>query len=322
MRPLVSVVIPVKNGQDFLHEVLEAIFSQKTDFSYEVIVIDSGSTDSSLDIIRRCDANLIQISPADFNHGLTRNLGVESSRGDFIAFVTQDATPANKSWLQSLVSPLREDESIAGVFGKHLAREDCDPIVAFNLQYHFDQAISLTRKCWVKDEQYEEDKNLYVFFSNNNSCIRRSVWEKIPFRDVEMSEDQWWAQDVLENGYVKCYEPAALVYHSHNYSAIEWFQRQFDEYRAYSKLRLVQKPSVAGSLKTFFKLFLGDAKRIIGNKSLSTKNKCYWTLQRFLVDAGMILGQFVGARHESRLAQGWQFFLSQQSRKINVKNAK
>jgi glycosyltransferase involved in cell wall biosynthesis len=320
MTHLVSVVIPVKNGREFLGEVLSQVLLQKTDFSYEVVVIDSGSTDGSLDIIRSYgEATLIQIPPGTFNHGLTRNFGVEKSSGEFIAFITQDATPVNDDWLQNLVAPMIENPEVAGVFGKHLARPDCDPIVALNLDDHFDRSISRSRAFWRKDENYEAEKNLYVFFSNNNSCIRRKVWEEIPFRKVEMSEDQWWAQDILHHGYVKCYEPTALVYHSHNYTPVEWFQRQFDEYRAYSKLGLVQTSSFPSALKSILNLSVSDVKRINQVADLSSFKKAYWSVRRPLTNLGVVAGQFLGARHDRRFVEAIQNFLSQQVQKINAK---
>lgn len=319
MTYLASIVIPVKNGEEFLDEVLRQVMSQKTDFSYEVIVIDSGSVDTSLDIIKRYDVALIQINPKEFNHGLTRNLGVEKSSGEFIAFITQDATPANDRWLQNLVAPLRENPEVAGVFGKHLARLNCDPIVDLNLQDHFDRSISLDRAFWRKDEGYEQQKNLYVFFSNNNSCIRRKIWEQIAFREVEMSEDQWWAQDILERGYVKCYEPTALVYHSHTYTPIEWFNRQFDEYRAYSKLGLVKKTSIKSAIKATISLSVGDVKRITQNSGLTVLKKIYWSTRRVLSNIGIVSGQFVGTRHNHRIVKASQNFFSEQSQKINKK---
>jgi len=319
MTYLASIVIPVKNGEEFLDEVLRQVMSQKTDFSYEVIVIDSGSVDTSLDIIKRYDVALIQINPKEFNHGLTRNLGVEKSSGEFIAFITQDATPANDRWLQNLVAPLRENPEVAGVFGKHLARPNCDPIVDLNLQNHFDRSISLARAFWRKDEGYEQQKNLYVFFSNNNSCIRRKIWKQIAFREVEMSEDQWWAQDILEQGYVKCYEPTALVYHSHTYTPVEWFKRQFDEYRAYSKLGLVKKTSIKSAIKAIISLSVSDVKRINQTSGLTMFKKVYWSTQRLLSNIGIVSGQFVGTRHSHRIVKTSQNFLSEQSQKINKK---
>lgn len=319
MAYLASVVIPVKNGDEFLDEVLQQVLSQKTDFAYEVIVIDSGSTDRSLEIIKNYDVNLIQIDAKKFNHGLTRNLGVQKSSGEFIAFVTQDATPVNDQWLQNLVMPLKENSEVAGVFGKHLARPNCDPIVDINLQDHFDRGISRTRKFWRKDKDYEQQKNLYVFFSNNNSCIRRKIWEKIPFREVEMSEDQWWAQDILEHGYVKCYEPSALVYHSHTYTTWGWFKRQFDEYRAYSKLALVEKVSTKSAIKLIISRSINDVKRIVRASDLSNWHKIYWSIRRLSINIGIGLGQFLGVRHDLRFINAGQNFFSEQSQNIKKK---
>jgi rhamnosyltransferase len=319
MAYLASVVIPVKNGEEFLDEVLRQVLAQKTDFAYEVIAIDSGSTDSSLEIIKHYNVNLIQINSQEFNHGLTRNLGVEKSSGEFIAFITQDATPVNDRWLQNLVTPLKENPEVAGVFGKHLARPNCDPIVELNLQDHFDRGISMTRSFWRKDQGYEQQKNLYVFFSNNNSCIRRTIWEKIPFREVEMSEDQWWAQDILEHGYVKCYEPDALVYHSHTYTTMGWFKRQFDEYRAYSKLSLVEKVSTKAAIKSIINCSINDIKCIVRASDLSKGHKIYWSIRRLSINIGIGIGQFLGVRHNLRLINACQSFFSEQSQNINKK---
>ena len=319
MPNLVSVVIPVKNGQEFLDEVLTSTLSQKTEFEYEVIVIDSGSRDNSLEIIEKHNVKRLQIPSSEFNHGLTRNLGVEKSEGEFIAFITQDATPANENWLSNLVSPFSDNPDIAGVFGKHIGRKNCDPIVSTNLDYHFDKTISPVRKCWRKDEGYESNKGTYVFFSNNNSCIRRSVWEKIPFRKLEMSEDQFWAQDILEAGLLKCYEPSAVVYHSHTYSPIEWFQRNFDEYSAYKKIGLVEPASIQSSIKAFSALSISDTKNIMRSSQLSILDKYSWTYKRILSNLGIVFGQFLGARYYKIPNFVIENVLSAQAKKIGAK---
>ncbi|BAZ09909.1 glycosyl transferase family protein [Calothrix sp. NIES-4071] len=317
MSILVSVIIPTKNGEEFLDEVLQATLSQQTDFDYEVIVIDSGSKDNSLEIIKKYDVKLIEIHPSEFNHGATRNFGIANSQGDFIAFLTQDATPANNQWLQNIVAPMREREEIAGVFGQHLPRKDCDPIVALNLKRHFD-SFSLHRTCWQKDEGYQEKQGVYIFFSNNNSCIRRSVWEKIPFQRVEMSEDQWWAKDIIENGYVKCYEPDALVYHSHTYTPLQWMKRQFDEYKAYKKIGVVEKLSIRSYMKIFAGLSYGDARQLLQMKELSYWSRAYWILQRTLNNLGIVVGQYYGANYNNIPSYVSRKFLSEQARKQEV----
>jgi glycosyltransferase involved in cell wall biosynthesis len=316
MQPLVSIIIPVKNGEDYLQEVLVSIFSQKIMFDFEVIVIDSGSKDLSLEIIKKFNVKLLQISPNEFNHGGTRNMGVEKSQGKFVAFLTQDATPIDENWLTNIVQPLIDNPKIAGVFGKHLPRKNCDPIVAANLIIHFDKNISNNRKVWIKDNDYENKKGDYIFFSNNNSCIRKSVWREIPFRHVEMSEDQWWATDILEAGYMKCYEPNAIVYHSHNYSPMEWMRRQYDEYRSYKQMEVVKRISVFRALLSLFYSCLNDFRKISRDKSLTFKQRCYWSLQRLLNNLGMIVGQFLGSRYDSILSLWKEENLSEQSRNI------
>ena len=90
------------NGAELLDEVLAALTGQVIDEPFEVLVIDSGSTDGSLEIVAaHPGVRLLQIDKSEFGHGRTRNLGVQSTTGDLIAFLTQDATPASEHWLAS-----------------------------------------------------------------------------------------------------------------------------------------------------------------------------------------------------------------------------
>ena len=75
-EPLVSVVIPVKNGIDTLASCLDGIFGQTLRDKLEVIIIDSGSTDGTLDLLKKYPVRVYNLPPKEFNHGETRNLGV------------------------------------------------------------------------------------------------------------------------------------------------------------------------------------------------------------------------------------------------------
>ena len=72
----VSIVIPTKNGGHLFEKVLDAVFKQKTEYEYEVICVDSGSKDGTLDVIRKYPCRLFQIEPSEFGHGKTRNYGL------------------------------------------------------------------------------------------------------------------------------------------------------------------------------------------------------------------------------------------------------
>lgn len=230
-----SVIIPTKNAGDILRRVLPSVLSQKTDWPFEVIVIDSGSTDGTVDYVRSLpDIVLMQISPAEFGHGRTRNLAISRAQGEFCALLTHDALPQDDRWLANLVAPFAEDAGIAGVFGRHIAYPEHGAYVTRDLDQHFQGFDVLPRVVSraMDPERYESDRGwrqALHFYSDNNSCLRRSVWEAIPYPDVEFAEDQIWADTIIKAGFKKAYARDAAVYHSHDYDALDQFRRAFDE---------------------------------------------------------------------------------------------
>lgn len=315
---LVSIVIPVKNGTRYLAEVLEAVGRQETDFAFEIVAIDSGSTDGSLEILKKHGVRLIEIDSHEFNHGSTRNLAISKTRGKFVVLLTHDATPADSSWLKNLVAPLLKDEGrIAGVFGRHVARPKEDPIVELGLVRHFERFRRAGRQVWEKDANYEANRGDYIFFSNNNSCLRKSVWEKIPFKHTDMAEDQQWAESVIEAGYAKAYAHDAVVIHSHSYSAKEWMRRTFDEYRSYYKLGLVGRYGWKQSCKSALWLWRNDLRDLF-RMSASRSFKMVWAWRRLWISLSIALGQFFGT-HFERLPEGCLSFFSMQLRNIRAR---
>ena len=238
IAPEVSIVIPVKNAARIIGRVLEAVERQRTPWHFETIVIDSGSTDGTLDIIAQFESvRLVQIAPEEYGHGRTRNRGVELARGKFVALLTHDAIPADNSWLVNLVAPLIEEPSVAGVFGRHVAQDDASACVRRDLDIHFRNLKDAGERLWLSDHQrYQADvgyRQLLHYYSDNNSCLRKSVWEEIPYPDVDFAEDQLWAKAVIERGYKKAYAFDAVVKHSHDFGPWETFQRSFDESKAF-----------------------------------------------------------------------------------------
>lgn len=236
--PEVSVVIPVKNAAWIIERVVDAVKAQHAPWSFEIIVIDSGSTDGTLDILRRhLDVRVVRIPPESYGHGRTRNLGVDLARGNYVALLTHDAIPADPHWLANLVKPLQQESAIAGVFGRHVAHDNASACVRRDLDAHFANLLQAGERLWLEDhERYQNDagyRQLLHFYSDNNSCLRKSVWERIPYPDVDFAEDQLWAKAIIERGYRKAYAFDAVVKHSHDYSPWETFQRSFDEAKAF-----------------------------------------------------------------------------------------
>ena len=244
LNPLVTVIIPTKNAGSIFNKILTQVRSQKTDFDYNILIIDSGSIDETLSIIiehskRDPRIKLHQIEPSEFGHGKTRNLGVSLSHSPYSVFITHDALPANENWLSALIAPLQNDDNIVAVFGRHLPYSHCDPVVAHELTLHFDRLKPYPIVHLDDPARYSNDQNyrqFLHFYSDNNSALRKSVWQKIPYPAIDFAEDQAWAKLIIEAGYKKAYADAAQVFHSHSYSIVETLRRSFDESLAMRKL--------------------------------------------------------------------------------------
>jgi rhamnosyltransferase len=303
----VSVVLLSKNPGQIFKEVLDAVFAQEAPWLFEVIVIDSGSTDGTIELLKNYPKlRVIQIPSHEFGHGKTRNLGVSIAKGAFIAMLTHDAKPSSKEWLVNLVAPLRLDSQVAGVFGRHIAYDSASTYTKRDLQLHFDGFLQWPAVMGIEDQQrYEHDqgyRQLLHFFSDNNACLRKAVWESIPYPDVDFAEDQLWAKTVIESGFKRAYADEAVVFHSHDYSVRDTFRRSFDESRALRRLfGYILCPS-------FFHACLQTAactqrdwrylssKRLVTNELLLALNTPFLHLARQL---GFLAGAYTGSREQS-----------------------
>ena len=302
-----SVVLLTFNGESYLREVLEAVHGQKTSFQYEVLVIDSGSTDTTLDIVRSYPVNLHQIPNSEFNHGETRNLGARLARGQFIAYLTQDATPADEHWLQQLVDAFELSPKVGAVYGSHLPRPNCDPVTRRDMEEFFKmmgprdqptiQQIKEGEEGW---QEYQENEGIIGFYSDVNSCLRKSVWKEIPYRALDYAEDQALGRDILQAGYWKVYEPRAAVIHSHSFPLLGYFRRQFDEYRGLRRsIGFAQTGGLARVFLGALKGGLADSRYILRQK-YSVPARLKWTNRAFAMNFFRRFAGYLAAR-EHRL---------------------
>jgi rhamnosyltransferase len=258
-----SVVIPTKNAGPQLRNVLDAVMNQQPSWPFEVLVIDSGSTDDTINIVKGYSSvKLVEILASEFGHGKTRNFAIANTRGSFIAMLTQDAIPASPLWLAELVNSIEVDARIAGVFGRHIAYPDASPFTRNELEQHFhgflpQPVVELDDR--VRYEREEGYRQFLYFFSDNNALLRRSVWKEIPYPEVDFAEDQAWARLIIEAGYRKAYARNAVVRHSHNYGFIERLQRSFDESFALRRLfNYQQGQGFRHAMRSFLGITLRD----------------------------------------------------------------
>ena len=218
--PGVSVVIPVRDGERHLGSLLTALRREQPD---EVLVIDSGSRDRSLEIARAAGVEILEIEASEFGHGRTRNLGAERTSGELICFLTQDAVPV-AGWLDAYREAFALGDHVGAAYGPHLPRGDTSPMIARELTEFFAGFAPNGRPA-------VQGPDGPVFLSNVNACYSRACWQEIRFPDVAYAEDQGFARAMLAAGWTKIYHPGAAVEHAHDFGPIEFMRRYFDEYR-------------------------------------------------------------------------------------------
>jgi rhamnosyltransferase len=211
---LISIIIPTKNGEYWLQQTLSAIVNQTLFSKSEIIVIDSGSTDKSLDILKQYPVKLIQIKAEDFNHGETRNIAAREANGKYVVMTVQDAMPVNEYWLQNLLDGFLQG-NVAGVCGQQIVahQNDHNPIDWFFpiskpsiVRYHF------TSKQEFENLAAEKKKQI-CGWDNVTACYKREILLQVPFRRIEFAEDMYWAKDAITAGFSIVYNPNAMVYH-------------------------------------------------------------------------------------------------------------
>ena len=188
-------------------------------------------------LARSYGAEVIEIAPEQFSHGGTRNLLMARSRGDHVAFLTQDAVPAATDWLAALVAAFALAPRVGLAFGPYRPQPDADLSVVRELTGWFESfSDGGPRIDALAPEARDAPPRHFMghlgFFTDANGCVARAAWDEVPFRDVAYAEDHLLAQDMLRAGYAKVYVPEAAVIHSHEYSPGQWLRRSFDEARA------------------------------------------------------------------------------------------
>jgi cellulose synthase/poly-beta-1,6-N-acetylglucosamine synthase-like glycosyltransferase len=251
--PNVSVVIPTKNGGILFEQVIEKVKQQNYDGNIEIIIVDSGSSDKTLDVAYNLSDRFEQIPPEKFNHGLTRNYGIEISTGEIIILMTQDALPGNNQLIHNLVVPF-SDPDVGGVYAKQIARPEADVLTKRNLENWLTGRQEFEVRQLKDHLLYEQlspfDKYKFCNFDNVCSAVRRSAWEKVPFIENNFGEDIEWCLRTLKTGWKIAYQPEAFVIHSHDRSIFYEYKRT---YMCHQKLYQLFQLQCIPSLKLVFR---------------------------------------------------------------------
>jgi len=217
------------NAGHHFPEILDRIRKQNDVGEVEIVMVDSGSTDGTLQAGDRTGAKTIAIDRRTFNHGGTRNLGISESKGELVALLTQDAMPEDDHWLHYLVEAVTNDEQVSGAYSRQIPRPGTPPWVIRQMdEYGLFSDIPRIQELaegLAFDRMEPLERLRLCTFDDVSSLVRRSAWELHRYPEVPFAEDLEWAKDEILRGNKIAYEPRSRVIHSHRRGAIHEYRR-------------------------------------------------------------------------------------------------
>lgn len=280
----VSVIMLTKNGRPYLERLLPTVVAQARKVSCELLAVDSGSIDGTIELLRRFPIRVVQIPPEDFHHARTRNFAAGLAQGQILVLLSQDAIPASENWLGSMLKNF-DDPQVGAVYGRQCAR----PGSSSERQEALDTVYGKARV--VKDPAHRNGLGYrFYHFSDANAAIRRDVWEKTQFPEhLKVFEDLGLAKRVLDRGWKIVYEPEAAVIHSHDHDTLGLLKRYFDIGYTLKLLKIWDAPGTRKSL-------LRDAFRMVKEKvGRSHRDSAARSVRKGLQqDFAKSLGMFLG----------------------------
>lgn len=210
MPATASIIIRCYNEEKHIGRLLEGI-TQQTYRDWEIILVDSGSTDRTLEIAAQYPVTLVSIRAEDFTYGRALNLGCQAATGEFLVMVSAHTYPCDRTWLDHLLRPFQQPR-VALTYGKQRGNSDT--------QYAEHQIFAH----WFPNHSIPGQS--HPFCNNANAAIRRSLWEVLPYDEqLPGLEDLDWATRAMQMGYDVAYAAEAGIVHVHEEKARQIYRR-------------------------------------------------------------------------------------------------
>lgn len=219
-----QIIIPIYRPDDKFLRLLSMI-KQQSISDIPVLLIDSGKGISYADAIGGMNVEIRHISSQDFNHGGTRQWGIDQcSESDIYVFLTQDAIPADAYAIENLVAAF-DDEQVGSAYGRQLPHEGAGIFGRIARAFNYPPESHIYG---LEDRKQHGIKT--AFISNSFAAYRKEAMHSVGGfpKDTILSEDMYVAAKMLLAGWRVAYVADAMVYHSHDYTMLQEFRRYFD----------------------------------------------------------------------------------------------
>ena len=232
----VTVIVRTFNCDWVIDQSLASIGGQRG-VKIKLLIVDSGSVDNTLDMIKAYKHMFIAIAPGTYFPGKVLNQAIGAAQTEFIVFINSDVVLLDEYAIYHLIEPLLNNEKCAGSFGRQIVRPEADLTVRNEYKQAFPE---------------HENNPEWMHYSLPIAAMKKSVWEKLPFyTDSWGSEDTHWGLHAKKRGYEVVYVPKAIAMHSHNYTLKQLASRRRIEGEADVYIYPDKTHSILHMLKSF-----------------------------------------------------------------------
>lgn len=281
-RPISVVILTYNAGKEF--EKCAAMILKQTAKIDKVLVIDTSSTDETVEIAKRYGFDVEVITKAEFGHGKTRQYALEKVKTEYVIYMTQDAMLYDEHSIKAMIEMLESDKEIGAVYGRQMPYPHTGAMGSFARLFNYPEQSRINT--------FEDRKRFGIkaAFSSDSYCgYRKSLLQKVGGfpKHVNFSEDAYVAGKLLMAGYKTGYCAEAKVYHAHDYS----LKQEFERYKEIGKFHNQEK-----WLLEIFGKAEGEGLKFVINeaKYLIKQGKFYYVPIAFMHNVVKFLGYKVG----------------------------
>lgn len=220
-KPSIGVAVLTLQAEKHLKKCLQPII--ESSLKPKILVVDSSSTDNTVKLAKELDVQVEIIPRAEFNHGLTREKARKILGTDIVVMMTQDAYPVDRQMLELLVKPLINGDAAVS-YARQIAHDDADIFESFPREFNY------PAQSHIRSIEDKETYGAYTFFcSNSCAAYCNAALDKIGgFQHVLFGEDTLAVAQLMQKGEKVAYVAEAVVKHSHSYTLMQEFRRNFD----------------------------------------------------------------------------------------------